>query len=188
MPAADLILETERLLLRRLQPGDVDAIFAVLGDPVAMQYYPRTFDRKDAEQWVERNLRRYAEHGHGLYAVVLKASGEMIGDCGLVTQQIEGRAELEVGYHLHRDQWGHGYATEAARACMDHAFRELTVAKVISLIRPENLPSRRVAERNGMRVERQVMHSGLLHLMYAISKLSAISRQPKMNTTAANGP
>jgi RimJ/RimL family protein N-acetyltransferase len=166
------VLETERLILRRLRPDDVDAIFAVIGDPVAMQYYPRTFVRKDAEEWIERNLRRYAEHGHGLYAVVLKTSGEVIGDCGLVTQQIEGGPELEVGYHLRRDQWGHGYATEAAGACIKLAFRELAAEKVVSLIRPENLPSRRVGERNGMQVERQVTQFGLLHLVYAISKPS----------------
>ena len=177
------ILETERLLLRRLRPDDVDAIFAVIGDPIAMQYYPRTFERKDAEEWIERNLRRYAEHGHGLYAVVLKTSGDVIGDCGLVTQQIEGRPELEVGYHLRRDQWGHGYATEAARGCMEYAFGALDAPKVISLIRPENLPSRRVAERNGMQVERQVMHSGLMHLMYAASQPSAFSRQPSARSS-----
>src|ERR1035438_7655107 len=125
MPVADLILETERLTLRPLTREDADAIFAVLGDAIAMQHYPRRFTRKDAEEWIERNLRRYAEHGHGLYAVVLKASGEVIGDCGLVTQQIEGRPELEVGYHLRRDQWGHGYATEAARACLEMIRRQL---------------------------------------------------------------
>ncbi len=161
MPVANLILETERLMLRRLQPDDVDAIFAVIGDPIAMQYYPRRFDRKDAEEWIERNLRRYAEHGHGLYAVVLKTSGEVIGDCGLVTPADRGPAELEVGYHLRRDQWGHGYATEAARAAWSTPFGTLDAPKVISLIRPENVPSRRVAERNGMKVERAVMYFGI---------------------------
>ncbi|MGA3052673.1 MAG: GNAT family N-acetyltransferase [Candidatus Korobacteraceae bacterium] len=184
MPLADLMLETERLILRRLRPEDADAIFAVLGDPIAMQYYPRTFDRKDAEEWIERNLRRYTEYGHGLYAVVLKTSGDVVGDCGLVTQQIDGRPELEVGYHLRRDQWGHGYATEAARGCMDYAFRELAAAKVISLIRQENLPSRRVAERNGMRVERQVMHFGLMHLMYAACRPSDEERGSGRKLTA----
>jgi ribosomal-protein-alanine N-acetyltransferase len=166
----EFILETERLLLRRLRRDDVDAIFAVIGDPIAMQYYPRTFEHRDAEEWVERNLRRYAEHGHGLYAVVLKTSGDVIGDCGLVTQEVEGRAELEIGYHLRRDQWGRGYATEAAGGCMEYALGVLHAPKVISLIRPDNLPSRRVAERNGMQVEREVMHSGVMHLMYAIKR------------------
>jgi ribosomal-protein-alanine N-acetyltransferase len=172
MHTAEVVLETERLFLRRLRADDVDAIFAVIGDPLAMQYYPRTFEYKDAEEWIERNIQRYAEQGHGLYALVLHTSGDVLGDCGLVTQQIEGGAELEVGYHLRRDQWGHGYATEAARACIAYAFRELGAEKVISLIRPENLPSRRVAERNGMRVEHQVTHHGLPHLVYAMGKPS----------------
>jgi [ribosomal protein S5]-alanine N-acetyltransferase len=179
MLTADAVLETERLILRRLRAGDADAIFAVIGDPVAMQYFPQTYDRKDAEEWIDRNLRRYADDGHGIYAMVLKASGDVIGDCGLVTQQIEGGPALEVGYHLRRDQWGHGYATEAARACMNFAFCELAAERVVSLIRPENLPSRRVAERNGMEVEREVMHSGLPHLVYAC-KPSALSRQPSV--------
>jgi RimJ/RimL family protein N-acetyltransferase len=165
-----IVLETPRLLLRHLQHDDVDAIFAVIGDPVTMQYYPRTFGRKDADEWIERNLGRYAEQGHGLYAVVLRSTGDVIGDCGLVTQQIEGEPLLEVGYHLRRDQWGNGYATEAARGCVKHAFRTLGAEKVISLIRPENLPSRRVAERNGMRIEREVTFCGLPHLVYAMKR------------------
>ena len=173
----DHLLETEHLILRRLRVDDVDAIFAVIGDPITMQFYPRRFERKDAVEWIERNLRRYADDGHGLYAVVLKATGNVIGDCGLVTQQIEGGPELEVGYHLRRDHWGQGYATEAARACLDYAFRELAVEKVISLIRLENQPSGRVAERNGMRVERQIVHAGLPHLVYAVCKPSAVSHQ-----------
>ncbi len=113
--------------------------------------------------------------------MVLKATGDVIGDCGLVIQEIDGGPELEVGYHLRRDQWGHGYATEAAHGCMQYAFRTLGAAKVISLIQPENLPSRRVAERNGMQVERQVTHFGLPHLVYAAvsPQISAVSHPLK---------
>jgi len=100
-------------------------------------------------------------------AAVLKGSGEVIGDCGIAKQVVEGETMLEVGYHFRREHWGHGYATEAARACMDYAFGTLGAAKVVSLILAENMPSRRVAERNGMKVERQVMFEGLPHLMYA---------------------
>jgi len=85
-------------------------------------------------------------------------------------QEVEGESMLEVGYHLRRDRWGHGFATEAARACMDYAFRALLAEKVVSLIRPENLPSRRVAERNGMQVEREVMFHDLPHLLYAMTR------------------
>ncbi|MGA9567132.1 MAG: GNAT family N-acetyltransferase [Candidatus Korobacteraceae bacterium] len=166
----DLVLETERLRLRKFRREDVDSVFAIIGDDVAMQYYPKTFNRADAEQWIERNLRRYREDGYGLFAVTLKDSDDLIGDCGIIKQSVEGELAMEVGYHFRRDQWGHGYATEAAHACMGLAFRIFGAGKVISLIRPENTPSRGVAERSGMKLERQVMHYGLPHLVYAMRR------------------
>ena len=93
----DLVLETERLRLRRFRRDDVDAIFAIIGDDVAMQYYPKTFNRRDAVQWIERNLRRYAEHGYGLFAVTLKDSEDVIGDCGIVKQDVEGETAAGSG-------------------------------------------------------------------------------------------
>ena len=80
-----------------------------------MKYYPQTFTRDDAERWVTRSLERYRRDGYGLFAVVLKSDGEVIGNCGPVRQDVEGESLLEVGYHFRRDHWGHGYATEAAR-------------------------------------------------------------------------
>jgi RimJ/RimL family protein N-acetyltransferase len=164
------VIQTARLTLRPLTLADVDAMFAIIGDPIAMQYYPRIFTRRDAVEWVERNQGRYENDGYGILAMALKGTIELIGDCGIVRQTVEEEPMLEVGYHLRRDQWGHGYATEAARACMDYAFGELGAAKVVSLIRPENTPSRRVAERNEMQVERQVMHDGLPHLLYVMKR------------------
>ncbi len=117
-----------------------------------------------------KSQERYQTDGFGLFAVVLKLNGEVIGNCGVVRQDIEGESLLEVGYHFRRDYWGHGYATEAARACMEYAFRRLDAAKVVSLILHQNLPSRRVAERNGMTVEREAIFHGLPHLMYAITR------------------
>jgi RimJ/RimL family protein N-acetyltransferase len=165
-----IVLETERLLLRHLEAEDADAIYEVIGDPVAMQYYPHPFSREDAQNWIERNQQRYRTDGYGLYAVLVKQGGKVIGDCGILKQLVEGETALEVGYHLQRGYWGHGYATEAARACMRLAFAGLGAEKVISLIRPENTPSQRVAERNGMIVDRQVMHAGLPHLVYAMKR------------------
>jgi RimJ/RimL family protein N-acetyltransferase len=101
---------------------------------------------------------------------MLKESGEVIGDCGIIKQDVEGETAMEVGYHFRRDQWGRGYATEAARACMGLAFHVFGADKVISLIRHENVPSRRVAERNGMKLEREVVHYGLPHLVYAMRR------------------
>ena len=135
-----------------------------------MKHYPQPFNHEDAQHWVERNLERYRSDGYGLFAVVLKSTGEVIGDCGLVRQEVEGESMLEAGYHLRRDHWGQGYATEAARACMEYAFRQLAAEKVVSLIAPENVPSRRVADRNGMHAERQVVFRGRPHLLYAMTR------------------
>ena len=166
----DFILETARLRSRRFRYEDADVVFAIIGDRVAMQFYPKTFSPEDAKQWVVRNQRRYREDGYGLFAVMLKDSKEVIGDCGIIKQNVEDEMAMEVGYHFRRDQWGRGYATEAARACMGLAFDSFGADKVISLIRPENVPSRRVAERNGMKLEREVVHYGLPHLVYVLRR------------------
>lgn len=164
-----VVLETSRLRLREFVPQDVDALSAVLGDPVAMQYYPAPFDRKGVEEWIERNRSRYQSDGYGLWAMVLKDSGELIGDCGCFLRDIDGRDDIEIGYHVRRDLWGNGYATEAAQACMQYAFTKLGVDRVISLIRPENVQSRRVAEKNGMTCERIIFWRGYDHCIYAKS-------------------
>lgn len=166
----DWVIQTERLWLRELTLDDVDDVFAIIGDAETMKYYPQKFSRDDALDWVKRNLQRYRRDGFSLYAAELKASGEVIGDCGLIRQEVESESLIEVAYHFRRDCWGNGYATEAAKACIAFAFEQLNATKVVSLIRPENMPSQRVAERNGMTVERQVMFHGLPHLLYAIRR------------------
>ncbi|MGC2743585.1 MAG: GNAT family N-acetyltransferase [Candidatus Angelobacter sp.] len=164
------MLETARLRLREFVPQDADALLAVLGDPVAMQFYPAAFDRKGVAEWIAKNVGRYQRDGHGLWAMVLKKSGELLGDCGCTLQEVEGRNEIEVGYHLRRDLWGNGYATEAALACMEHAFTKIGVDRVISLIRPENIQSIRVAEKNGMACEKVIFWRGYDHCIYAKSR------------------
>ena len=162
-----IVLETSRLRLREFVPQDADALAAVLGDPIAMQFYPAAFDRKGVEEWIERNRERYQREGYGLWAMVLKDSGELIGDCGCALQEVEGRNEIEVGYHVRRDLWGRGYATEAAQACMQYAFTRLGATRVLSMIRPENLQSRRVAEKNGMTCEKIIFWRGYEHCIYS---------------------
>ncbi|HXZ78700.1 MAG TPA: GNAT family N-acetyltransferase [Terriglobales bacterium] len=165
-----IVLETPRLFLRRLTLSDSEALFAVLGDPITMQFYPEPLTRQGVQRWIERNLERYENDGYGLWGIALKTSGQLVGDCGLVRQLVEGRPEIEVGYHVRRDQWRRGYATEAARACIDYAFRNLRVSRVISLIRPENLPSRRVAEKNGLEIDHQIPWHHVPHIIYAIGE------------------
>src|ERR1700756_2250659 len=116
-----------------------------------MRYYPVPFDRAAVGEWIARNLRRYAANGHGLWAMELKAKGELIGDCGITLQEVDGESLPEIGYHVRRDLWGQGLATEAARACRDYGFAVMKVEFLISLIRPENVASWQGAARNGVK-------------------------------------
>jgi RimJ/RimL family protein N-acetyltransferase len=164
------ILETSRVVLREFSADDAEAMTPILSDAETMRFYPAALSREEVGGWIARNIRRYAADGHGLWAMVLKSTGEVVGDCGLVTQDVDGSEELEIGYHVRRDLWGQGLATEAARACRGLGFARFDVRRIISLIRPENAPSRRVAEKNGMTVIKETVRKGLLHLVYAISR------------------
>ena len=164
------ILETERLVLREFTADDADAMVLVLSDPETMKYYPAPLDRKGTQHWIERNLGRYVNDGVGLWAMVLKTTGETIGDCGIIRQLVEDEYLYEIGYHLRRDQWGKGLATEAAIACREWGFANLKADRLISLIRPENVPSRRVAERNGMTIWKEVAWREINHCVYAVER------------------
>jgi ribosomal-protein-alanine N-acetyltransferase len=165
-----VILETARLRLREFTAGDAEALEAVLGDPLAMQYYPAPFNRAEVDDWIRRNRARYFDPGFGLWAMQLKASGELIGDCGCFIRELHGDVEFELGWHVRRDLWGKGYATEAAQCCIQYAFSTLGAERVTALIRPENLGSCRVAEKNGMSCERVIFWRGYEHCVYAIHR------------------
>ena len=141
------ILETDRLFLRQLTLDDTDDLYEILSDPEAMRYYPAPFTREQTIGWIDWNLRNYAQYRFGLWAVVHKDDGLVLGDCGLTIQPVEGRLEVEIGYHLKRAVWGNGYATEAALACRDYAFTMVKAPRVVSIVHPQNMPSRRVAAR-----------------------------------------
>ena len=151
------IIETPRLLLREMTAADRPDLCMILQDKEVMYAYNGPFSDEEVDEWLERQLARYRQYGYGLWAVVLKATGEMIGQCGLTLQQWNGREMLEVGYLFQRSHWHQGYATEAARACMEYAFNILGASEVCSIIRDNNIPSQRVALRNGMRKAEGVM-------------------------------
>ena len=163
-----MVLETQRLLLREMALHDVDDLLEVFSDPEAMQFYPKPFDRPMTRAWIERNIQRYAQDGFGLWALILKQRDQLIGDCGLVRQIVDGVEEVEIGYHVRRDLWGLGLATEAAQACCDYGFSRLGCDKLISLINPANLASRRVAEKTGMHLIKELAWSGRPTCVYAI--------------------
>ncbi len=104
------------------------------------------------------------------FAVIFRGNNELIGYCGFLHQEVDGRNEIEIGYRLHPDYWNRGLASEAAQAVRDHAFRDLDLPKVISLIHPDNVPSRRVAEKNGMKIERETVFRGFPTHVFAITR------------------
>lgn len=168
-----MIIETERLILRKMDLEDYSALCKILQDEDVMYAYEHAFSDDEVDEWLKKQLVRYETDGIGLWAVVLKENGEVIGQCGLTKQLWWGENIVEVGYLFRKDFWHKGYATEAAVACKDYAFNRLGEKRVYSIIRDLNLPSRRVALRNGMKVcGVQVKHYygiDMPHLIYCVS-------------------
>ena len=150
-----IILETERLFLREMNKDDFDALYKVLADRDIMQHYPYTFDEKRVRDWIERNMNRYLENVFGLWGVCLKDTKEMIGDCGLTLQNIEGEMLPEIGYHIRADHQRKGYAKEAASAVRDWAFTNTDYPALYSYCKYTNVGSYKTAESIGMHFEKE---------------------------------
>jgi len=162
-------IETSRLVLRPLAAEDEEALAQTYCDAETMRWYPQPFTRVQVREWIERQMRRYLSRS-GLLGMVEKQTGQLIGDCGITWQEVESVMEPEVGYHVNRERWNQGFATEAAKAVIDYAFASLGVGHVISMIRPENVQSRRVAEKNGLTVNRVVFWRDYDHCVYQVQK------------------
>jgi ribosomal-protein-alanine N-acetyltransferase len=166
-------LETARLLLRPMEANDAKELLAVFTDPLVMAAFASPpFTPADMDGWVARNLEHQAEHGYGLFTVLLKERGDVIGDCGL--EQMDIGAEL--GYDLRSDHWNRGLATEAAMAVRDYAFDVLVIPRLVSLVRVGNTSSRRVAEKLGMRLEEQSERHGIAYWIFALDAPSLATR------------
>lgn len=142
-----------RLRFREMTEHDLDEMAALLADPEVMAYYPRPKTRGEALAWIRWNQENYARDGFGLW-VLEDDQGCFVGDCGLTWQVVDGREELEVGYHVVRRAQGLGLATEAAAACRDLA-RARGIERLIAIIHPDNRASQRVAEKIGLALERR---------------------------------
>ncbi|MBL1130786.1 MAG: N-acetyltransferase [Chloroflexi bacterium] len=163
------ILETDRLILRRLLPEDLDGLFALYRDPEIRRYFPDgTLSYAETKEELEWFLDGHPDHPElGLWATIYKENGQLIGRCGLLPWMIEERAEVEVAYLLDKAYWGQGLATEAALAIVDYAFEQLNLSRLICMMYPENHASENVARKMGMTLEKVMEDETGQFLLYA---------------------
>lgn len=169
-----MIFETERLYLREMEQSDFADLAEMLQNPNVMYAYEHDFTDEDVQIWLDRQKRRYAEYGFGLWAVILKSDGNMVGQNGVTLQPYRDKEVLEIGYLLKEKYWHQGYAREAAAGCKKYAFETLGEDKVYSIIKADNLPSIKVAESIGMTKEDEFItryyNGDMLHYLYSVKK------------------
>jgi ribosomal-protein-alanine N-acetyltransferase len=163
-------LETERLILRSFRKADIDAMAQLFANHDFMRFSLGAFtERQKTVDFIEKVMGWDRASMPSQFGVVLRGEHAVLGYCGF-HHHPEVPGEVEIGYRLHPDYWNRGLITEASRAVRDHGFAERKLPRVISLIHPDNIPSRRVAEKNGMRVEKEITFRGFPTLVYAITR------------------
>ncbi|MBS1912401.1 MAG: GNAT family N-acetyltransferase [Bacteroidetes bacterium] len=168
-----MTIETERLCMRRYTAGDAGIMTPILSDPVTMKFWPQPFTEEEARTWVLRNLPLYEQDGYGRYLVTRRSDGAIIGDCGIIHRLRDERSEHDLGYIIHHPCQGNGYATEAARALLRHAFEDLELPHVSANMAHDNERSRHVAEKIGMRLVREFFNErnrGIRTFLYTIDR------------------
>lgn len=167
-----MILQTTRLYLREMTDSDYKPLCSILQDREVMYAYEHAFSDTEVQEWLSNQQRRYEEDGFGLWAVILKKTDEMIGQCGLTVQQCENKKVVEIGYLFQKAYWHKGYATEAAIACKEYAFSYLELDEVYSIIRDSNISSQSVAKRNGMTKKGEIVkhyyHIDMPHFVFSV--------------------
>lgn len=161
-----IICETSRLLLRHFTMDDLEDLVAMHSDPEVSRFIGGVKLPEQSRERLAEWIAEYEQYGFSKWAVILRATGEFIGRCGLSLEEANGVSEWELGWTFARAHWGHGYATEAAAAVRDHSFNKLGLQRLISLIRPGNFASIRVAERLGMAYQGLVEWNGKPAHMY----------------------
>lgn len=170
----NIIIKTSRLEIREMTHRDLPSLCKILQDPDVMYAYEHAFSDNETEEWLSKQFSRYKNDGFGLWAVDLKGTGEMIGQCGLTWQCWNEKEVLEIGYLFQKDFWHKGYATEAAIACKKYAFDNLNISEVFSIIRNNNVPSQNVAKRNGMKARgsftKHYYGIDMPHIVFSVQK------------------
>ena len=168
------VMETERLILRKFVMEDLQALFEIMSKSEVMYAWERGFKKKEVRKWIRNQINRYHKDGVGYYAVLLKETGEIIGQAGLLKTTIDGSEVVEIGYIFDDRYWHKGYATESAEACVKYGFEKLGIDRIVATVRPENTASIAVAERLGMTVigeyDKEFDGKVMRHLVYEIRK------------------
>ncbi|MDA3899403.1 MAG: GNAT family N-acetyltransferase [Spirochaetes bacterium] len=163
------ILETERLVLEELKEDRFEDLANLLVNEKVHTFFPKTLNREESGEYLEIIKKRQKNDGISFWAVIRKDDSKFLGICGLLVQSIDGKDEIEVGYRIDDLFWGKGYGTEAAKGCLKFAKEKLKISSVISLILPENIQSIRVAEKNGLTLQKKSMFHGQMHHVYRIN-------------------
>ncbi len=163
------VIETDRLKLRELNENDEEFLFVILSDEETMHYYPAPYDINRVRNSIKRSLNSYKENGFGLWGIILKEQNKFIGQCGITKQDIDGIIVPEIGYHINKEFWRKGFATEASIACLKFGFEKLYLNEIYIHTYIKNIPSRRVAEKLRMEKikEYEKYIKGLQHLYEA---------------------
>ena len=164
------VLETARLTLRPFSPKDLDPMTRLMANADFMRFSLGVYTREQTRGFLEKLLAWQNANKPSLFAAMLRSNGMLLGYCGFYHQHIDEVDEIEIGYRMHPAYWNQGLATEAARTVRDHAFRDLKLPRVISLIHPENTPSQRVAEKIGLTLEKQTIYRESLTNVFSLSR------------------
>jgi [ribosomal protein S5]-alanine N-acetyltransferase len=164
------MLHTPRLILRKFRNQDLDALAVLMSDAKFMRFSSGLCSREQTKEFLEKILAGYRENAPSQLGVIVRSESKLIGYCGFFRQIVDDAEEIEIGYRLDSNYWGQGLATEAARAVRDHAFSDLKLEHVISLIHPDNVASRRVAEKNGMVAEKETTFRGFRVIVFGIRR------------------
>jgi len=163
-----------------MDENDLEDLKEIHQDPIVMEAYEHAFSNEEVEAWLEKTIERYKKDGFALWAVIEKATGEFLGEAGLTLQLVEGKECLEIGYLFKRIHWHNGYAIEVAKKCKEYAFENLLADQVCSIIKYDNYASQKVAEKNGLKVQKYItkkyMGKEMEHLIYVAENPDFISK------------
>lgn len=163
------IIETERLLLRKLEIGDAEKLALVLSDKESMKHYPHPFSKDEVIDWIHWNLNNYEKYGFGLWAVIRKGDMEFLGDCGITMQTIDGQILPEIGFHIIGRFCKNGYASEAAFSCLDYVAMKYGFKDIFAYCEEHNAPSVKVMKKIGMKKEKEYEEDGVKKVVFVKS-------------------